>query len=48
MLMPLLLLLNDRFRLYPTKEQEYVLEQILDGCRWVYNYYFLSIPKMSE
>jgi putative transposase len=40
-------LLNYRFRLYPTKEQELALEQTLDGCRWVYNY-FLSIPKMSE
>ena len=25
----------------------HVLEQTLDGCRWVYNY-FLSIPRMSE
>jgi putative transposase len=40
-------LLNYKFRLYPTKEQELALEQTLDGCRWVYNY-FLSIPKMSE
>ncbi|MEM3095128.1 MAG: helix-turn-helix domain-containing protein [Nitrososphaera sp.] len=40
-------LLNYKFRIYPTKEQELVLEQTLDGCRWVYNY-FLSIPKMSE
>jgi putative transposase len=40
-------LLNYRFRLYLTKEQEFALEQTLDGCRWVYNY-FLSIPKMSE
>jgi putative transposase len=39
--------LNYKFRLYPTKEQELVLEQTLDGCRWVYNY-FLSIPPMSE
>jgi len=30
--------LNYKFRLYPTKEQELVLEQTLDGCRWVYNY----------
>jgi putative transposase len=36
-----------KFRLYPTPEQELVLEQTLDGCRWVYNY-FLSIPRMSE
>jgi hypothetical protein len=35
-------LLNYKFRLYPTKEQESALEQTLDGCRWVYNY-FLSI-----
>jgi len=41
-------LLNYKFRLYPTKEQELVLEQTLDGCRWVYNY-FLSLPSpMSE
>lgn len=40
-------MLNYKFRLYPTKEQELVLEQTLDGCRWVYNY-FLSIPTMSE
>ncbi|MEW6603861.1 MAG: RNA-guided endonuclease TnpB family protein [Thermoproteota archaeon] len=32
-------MLNYRFRLYPTKEQELVLEQTLDGCRWVYNYF---------
>jgi transposase len=29
--------LNYRFRLYPTKEQEFALEQTLDGGRWVYN-----------
>ena len=29
-------LLNYKFRLYPTPEQELVLEQTLDGCRWVY------------
>jgi putative transposase len=40
-------LLNYKFRLYPTKEQEIILEQTLDGCRWVYNY-FLSMPPMSE
>ncbi len=40
-------MLNYKLRLYPTKEQELVLEQALDGCRWVYNY-FLSIPPMSE
>jgi putative transposase len=40
-------LLNYWFRLYPTKEQESALEQTLDGCRWVYNY-FLSMPRMSE
>jgi len=39
--------LNYKFRLYPTAEQELVLEQTLDGCRWVYNY-FLSISPMSE
>jgi len=32
-------LLNYKFRLYPTKEQEIVLEQTLDGCRWLYNYF---------
>jgi hypothetical protein len=26
-------LLNFKFRLYPTKEQELALEQTLDGCR---------------
>lgn len=40
-------MLNYKFRLYPTKEQELVLEQTMDGCRWTYNY-FLSIPPMSE
>ncbi|AFU57992.1 putative transposase [Candidatus Nitrososphaera gargensis Ga9.2] len=40
-------MLNYKFRLYPTKEQELVLDQTLDGCRWIYNY-FLSIPPMSE
>ncbi len=40
-------MLNYKFRLYPTQKQELVLEQTLDGCRWVYNY-FLSIPPMSE
>jgi transposase len=30
-------LLNFKFRLYPTKEQELALEQTLDDCRWVYN-----------
>ncbi len=40
-------MLNYKFRLYPTREQEFVLEQTLDGCRWVYNY-FVSIPPMSE
>jgi putative transposase len=39
-------MLNYRFRLYPTKEQELVLEQTLDGCRWVYNY--LLDKNMSE
>jgi putative transposase len=39
--------LNYKFRLYPTSEQELVLEQTLDGCRWVYNY-FLTLPPMSE
>jgi putative transposase len=32
-------MLNFKFRLYPTKEQESALEQTLDGCRWVYNYF---------
>jgi putative transposase len=39
-------LLNYKFRLYPTREQEPVLEQTLDGCRCVYNY-FLD-KNMSE
>ncbi|AFU57973.1 putative transposase [Candidatus Nitrososphaera gargensis Ga9.2] len=39
--------LNYKFRLYPTKEQELVLEQTLDGCRWVYNY-FLDKNMSSE
>jgi hypothetical protein len=30
-------LLSFKFRLYPTKEQEFALEQTLDGGRWVYN-----------
>ena len=42
-------MLNYKFRLYPTKEQELVLEQTIDGCRGVYNYFLslLSSP-MSE
>jgi hypothetical protein len=32
-----LYMLNFKFRLYPTKEQESALEQALDGGRWVYN-----------
>jgi transposase len=40
-------LLSFKFCLYPTKEQELALEQTLDGCRWVYNY-FLSISPMSK
>lgn len=40
-------MLNYKFRLHPNEEQELVLEQTLDGCRLVYNY-FLSIPPMSE
>jgi putative transposase len=40
-------MLNYKFRLYPTREQqELALEQTLDGCRWVYNY-FLD-KNMSE
>lgn len=30
---------NYKFRLYPTKKMEDKLEQTLDGCRWVYNYF---------
>ncbi|AFU57758.1 putative transposase, IS605 OrfB family [Candidatus Nitrososphaera gargensis Ga9.2] len=37
---------NYKFRLYPTYEQKLVLEQTLDGCRWVYNY--LLDKNMSE
>jgi putative transposase len=33
------LIRNYKFRLYPTREQELALEQTLDGCRWVYNYF---------
>ena len=39
-------MLNFKFRLYPTREQELALEQTLDGCRWLYNY-FLD-KNMSE
>ncbi|MEW6603063.1 MAG: RNA-guided endonuclease TnpB family protein [Thermoproteota archaeon] len=31
--------LNYEFRLYPTKEQVLMLEQTIDGCRWIYNYF---------
>jgi putative transposase len=31
---------NYRFRLYPTKEIEQKFVETLDGCRWVYNYFF--------
>jgi putative transposase len=40
-------LLNYKFRLYPSEQQEQKLAETLEGCRWVYNY-FLSIPPMSE
>ncbi|HXG08100.1 MAG TPA: helix-turn-helix domain-containing protein, partial [Nitrososphaera sp.] len=41
--------LNYKFRLYPTKEQELVLEQTIDGCRGVYNYFLSLLPSpMSE
>lgn len=30
---------NYKFRLYPTNDQELLLEQTLDRCRWVYNYF---------
>ena len=30
---------NYRFRLYPTALQEQQLVEVLDGCRWVYNYF---------
>lgn len=39
-------MLNYKFRLYPTREQGLILEQTLDGCRWMYNY-FLD-KNMSE
>lgn len=26
-------------RLYPTQEQQEKLEQTLDGCSWIYNYF---------
>jgi putative transposase len=31
---------NYKFRLYPTDEQESRLVETLDGCRWVYNYFY--------
>lgn len=40
-------MLNYKFRLYPTRQQELALEQTLDGCRWLYNY-FASMSPMSE
>lgn len=43
---PAALLLNYKFRIYPTPAQKLVLEQTLDGCRWIYNY-FLD-KRMSE
>lgn len=39
-------MLNYKFCLYPTQERELALEQTLDGCRWVYNY-FIHIAPMS-
>ncbi|HXG06813.1 MAG TPA: helix-turn-helix domain-containing protein, partial [Nitrososphaera sp.] len=42
-------MLNYKFRLYPTKEQELVLEQTIDGCRLIYNYFLSLLPSpMSE
>lgn len=32
-------LLNYKFRLYPTSEQEARLVGTLGACRWVYNYF---------
>jgi putative transposase len=40
-------MLNFKFRLYPTPEQEHKLEETLDGCRWLYNH-FLTLQPMSE
>jgi putative transposase len=40
-------MLNFKFRLYPTAEQEHKLEETLDGCRWLYNH-FLTLQPMSE
>ncbi len=40
-------MLNYKYRLYPTEEQESKFVETLDGCRWVYNY-FLSVPPMTE
>lgn len=36
--------LSYKFRLYPTKEQENALLEVLELCRWLYNY-FLGIIK---
>lgn len=32
-------LCNYKYRLYPTREQETKLEETLDGCMGVYNYF---------
>lgn len=39
-------MLNYKFRLYPTHEQEQRFVETLDGCRWVYNYFYKR--EMSE
>ncbi|AFU57071.1 hypothetical protein Ngar_c01210 [Candidatus Nitrososphaera gargensis Ga9.2] len=38
---------NYKYRLYPTREQETKLEETLDGCMGVYNY-FVSNGFSSE
>ncbi|MEM3095229.1 MAG: helix-turn-helix domain-containing protein [Nitrososphaera sp.] len=40
-------LCNYKYRLYPTREQETKLEETLDGCMGVYNY-FVSNGFSSE
>jgi putative transposase len=30
---------NYKFRIFPTQQQEQKLEETIDGCRWVYNYF---------
>jgi len=41
-------ILNYKFRLYPTLEQEKQLAETLDGCGWLYNYFYRSTMSKED